>query len=121
MMRIWLLVLGIIFVARTSCAGSLRHAVLGIWTEDATDQAKDQALSCLSALPSSVPEIYAYSVGSDIGETSGNYDFGLVGEFLSIDDFEAYENSAAHQACLSLLSSILASSAKVEFPFNITE
>lgn len=52
-------------------------------------------------------------MGSDIGETSGNYDFGLVGEFLSIDDFEAYENSAAHQACLSLLSSILASSAKV--------
>ena len=46
--------------------------------------------------------------------TAANFDFGIVGEFASVADFEAYEASAAHQACLAVLEPVLAEKAAVE-------
>ena len=42
-------------------------------------------------------------------------DFGLAGGFTSVENFEAYEASAPHQHCLSLLKPILAEKAGLEF------
>lgn len=63
-------------------------------------------------------QISTYEVGADLGITAGNFDFGLVGGFTSVDNFEGYEASEPHQHCLSLLKPIL--SEKVGLEFNAT-
>ena len=105
-------------LCNATCLGNskptLRHVVLGRWTDDATDAATAAALACLRALPPRVPEILSYDVGADENITAGNFDFGVVGTFASKAAFEAYEASAPHRACLALLAPVLAEKAAVE-------
>ena len=105
-------------LCNATCVGraepTLRHVVLGRWTDDATDAAIAAVLACLRALPPRVPEILSYDVGADENITAGNFDFGVVGTFASKATFEAYEASAPHQACLALLAPVLAEKAAVE-------
>jgi len=109
------LVLALLWCYSASAHWEVRHLVLGKWTGTASAAAKAEAVSCLAKLPKSVPQIGSYEVGNDIGVTAGNFDFGLVGGFTSVKNFEAYEASAPHQHCLSLLKPILEATAKVEF------
>ena len=94
---------------------TMRHVIVGKWTAESTAAEQAHAVACLKALPLMVPQIITYTVGSDIGVTSGNLGWGLVGEFASVDDFETYEASAPHQACLALLKPILAKKVGLEF------
>ena len=98
-----------------SRTATMRHVIVGQWTADSTAAEQAHAVACLKALPLTVPQIITYTVGSDIGVTSGNMDWGLVGEFASVDDFETYEASAPHQACLALLKPILEKKVGLEF------
>jgi len=93
----------------------LQHLIQGKWRSTSSRESRQRAMDCLSALPSQVPEIATYAVGADIGLTTGNSDFGLVGEFRSVDDFKTYEASEPHQACLALLKPLLAEKRGLEF------
>ena len=102
------------FCNATCTKTPLRHVVLGKWTGDSAAADRAAALKCLEELPGEVPEIESYVVGADMAVTAANFDFGIVGEFASVADFEAYEASAAHQACLAVLEPVLAEKAAVE-------
>jgi len=92
-----------------------RHVILGKWTANSTTDLQKKALDCLKALPQTVPQIVTYEVGSDIGVTAGNWDWGLVGGFSSLASFEAYEASDPHKSCLALLAPIMKEKAGLEF------
>ena len=47
---------------------------------------------------SSVPEVKSYRCGSDVGASDmQNFDFGIVAEFDSVDDWRVYDKHPRHE------------------------
>ena len=55
----------------------------------------------LAELPSLIPTVRNYTFGSDVGVNDGNFDFAIVGDFDSVDDYVVYRDHPAHQAFIT--------------------
>jgi hypothetical protein len=78
----------------------LRHVVCYRWRDDATAAQKEEVRAGLGALPAQIPEIASYYVGHDAGIRDTSWDFAVVAEFASRDDFLAYTAHPAHVAVI---------------------
>jgi hypothetical protein len=78
----------------------LRHVVCFRWRDDATEEQKDAVRAGLADLPDQIPEIAGYHVGHDAGIRDTSWDFAVVAEFASRDDFLAYAAHPARQAVI---------------------
>ncbi|GAA3091684.1 Dabb family protein [Streptosporangium carneum] len=95
-----------------------RHVVLFTWVEEATDAQKAAVVTELSRLTEIIPEIRAYTLGSDAGVNPGNHEFAVVADFDSVDDYLVYRDHPEHQAVIAEhIKPILASRAAVQFAF----
>ena len=73
-----------------------RHIVMFTWS-DVVDDAHIAAISsALDRLPEAIPEIVAYHHGPDAGMNDGNYDYVVVGDFGSAEDYVTYREAPAH-------------------------
>lgn len=75
----------------------LRHVVLVRLKEDVEEGTTEMLLEALSRLPGLIPDIAAYSFGADLGLAEGNYDLGIVAEFVDADALGRYAVHPAHQ------------------------
>jgi hypothetical protein len=74
----------------------IRHTVLMKWTSAATAEQKASVAAELSALPSIVPSIRAYVLGSDLGLVTGNFDFAVSADFDDEAGYLAYRSDPVH-------------------------
>lgn len=96
---------------------SLRHIVLMHFDEDATDVQIAALATGLDSLPGKISQIRSYEHGRDMGVRPASWDYGLVAEFDSADDFTAYVDHPDHQALVrDLLEPITASRVSVQMP-----
>lgn len=75
----------------------LRHVVFFNWKEETTEAEKQAVEAGLGALPARIPQIRRYEIGRDLGLADGNFDFALVADFDSIEDYEVYQAHPEHQ------------------------
>ncbi|GAB2958649.1 Dabb family protein [Nonomuraea fastidiosa] len=93
----------------------IRHIVLFTWSDDATDEQKAAVPEALKTLPGLIPEIKSYTYGRDAGINQGNYDFAIVADFDSTDDYLVYRDHPEHQAIIAgHIKPIVASRAAVQ-------
>jgi hypothetical protein len=93
----------------------IRHVVVLTFTDRATPAERDALAAALRALPEVIPEIRAYSCGSDLGLAEGNASFGVVADFDDVDGYVAYRDHPAHRAVLEeRILPMLASRAAVQ-------
>ena len=80
-----------------------RHIVLLRFTDDTT--AKDvRALTvALNALPSQIPQIRDYRIGTDLGLAEENAHFAIVADFDDVVGYVAYRDDPEHQRVISKL------------------
>jgi len=79
----------------------IRHVVMFKWAND-VDAAHVAAITAeFATLPPAIEQIRSYSYGPDLGAVAGNFDYVVIGEFDSIDDFFAYRDHPAHQALVN--------------------
>ncbi|MEV6981680.1 Dabb family protein [Sphaerisporangium sp. NPDC051017] len=78
-----------------------RHVVLFSWVADATEEQKATVEASLKELPGAIPEIRAYNIGGDAGVNQGNYEFAVVADFDSVDDYIVYRDHPAHRAVIA--------------------
>ena len=96
----------------------VRHCVVVSWSEDASEDQKQAAIEAIAALPARIPEIHAFSVGTDLGLGAGNGDTAIVADFQSVADYKVYATHPDHvQVIQDLVKPILASRAAVQFEF----
>ena len=76
----------------------LRHVVLVRLKEDVEAGTTEMLLEELSRLPGLIPDISSYSFGTDLGLAEGNYDLGIVAEFVDAAALGRYAVHPAHQA-----------------------
>ncbi|TMR94184.1 Dabb family protein [Nonomuraea basaltis] len=93
----------------------IRHIVLFTWTEDATDEQKATVTAELRKLPGVIQELRSYTVGADAGINQGNYEYAVVADFDSVDDYLVYRDHPQHQAVIAQhIKPILAARAAVQ-------
>lgn len=76
---------------------SLRHVVLFKFADLLDDGYVELVRSGLDALPPQIAEIRRYVHGVDIGLRDSNWDYAVVADFDSADDFVAYRDHPIHQ------------------------
>ncbi|MBG0826526.1 Dabb family protein [Planomonospora sp. ID67723] len=93
-----------------------RHVVLFTWADGTTDEQRTAVATELGRLPEIIPEIRAYTLGTDAGVNPGNHEFALIADFDSVDDYLVYRDHPAHQAVIAEhIKPILASRAAVQY------
>jgi len=59
--------------------------------------------AALDGLVEAIPEIGTYRHGPDAGVNEGNFDYVVVGDFASKDDYVVYRDHPEHQAMIKAL------------------
>ena len=77
-----------------------RHCVMFTWNDDVTDEAKAAIGAGLDKL-AQLDVVAAYQHGPDAGVSEGNWDYVVVGDFASIDDYKVYATDAGHLALIA--------------------
>jgi hypothetical protein len=74
-----------------------RHVVMFKWNEGLGDEHVQRVRDGLDALPPVIAQIRSYVHGPDLGVTAGNFDYVLVADFDSEEDFLVYRHHPVHQ------------------------
>ena len=95
---------------------ALRHVVMFRFAEGTTDDQVQALADGLDGMPAAVGTIVDYRHGPDVGVNETTYDYAVVGDFSTIDDYLAYRDHPDHQALVrDLVRPILAERATIQF------
>lgn len=93
-----------------------RHVVMFKWADDVDGAHVAAVAAGLDGLVAAIPEIRRYRHGPDAGVSDGNYDYVVVGDFDSVDDYRRYRDHEAHRALIrDLIAGRLAERAAVQY------
>jgi hypothetical protein len=98
-----------------------RHVFLYKMAPDADPQA---TIDILNDLPAKVPGILNWTLGAHRpppGGRSGRWDFGLVCDFRTFADLQAYNSHPAHLEAVKVLLPMISAHAICDFEFNTGE
>jgi hypothetical protein len=77
-----------------------RHVVMFRWSAEASDAQVAAVAQGLSTLPAAIPEIQVYRHGPDAGINEGNFDYVVVADFATVDDYVMYRDHPTHQSVI---------------------
>ncbi len=96
----------------------IRHVVVFRWNDTVTDRSLTATAAALDALPDAIAEIAEYRHGPDLGLTPANYDYAVVGDFASADDYLVYRDHPEHQRFIAEhITGRVADRAALQFEF----
>lgn len=94
----------------------LRHIALFKLRTDAPAGSIQSLEEGLFLIAQTIKEIASYDYGADLGLREGNFDFAVVADFTTAEDFERYVQHPDHQAFLKdRLTPILAERVSIQF------
>jgi hypothetical protein len=78
----------------------IRHVVMFRWTDDTGVDDVATIEAGLTTMPELIPQIRAYRFGADLGIADTNWDFVVVADFETRDDYLTYRDDSNHQALI---------------------
>jgi hypothetical protein len=95
---------------------AVRHVVMFRFSEGTSDQAVRALADGLDTMPGAVGTILAYRHGRNLGINPDAYDYAVVGDFATVDDYLTYRDHPDHQALIrDLVRPILAERSTIQF------
>lgn len=86
------------------------------WSNHVDDDHVAAVSAALDGLPDAIPEIVSYRHGPDAGVSDGNFDYVVVGDFASLDDYVTYRDAPAHTNLVrDLIAGRVAARAAVQY------
>lgn len=93
-----------------------RHVVMFQWVDGLPAEHVERVREGLNALPGQIEQIRDYRHGHDVGITPGNFDYVVVADFDSADDFVTYRDHPVHQQLIEdLVKGNVATRAAVQY------
>jgi hypothetical protein len=93
-----------------------RHVVMFRWADGVDDAHVAAVARRLDELPGAIAEIRSYRHGTDAGINDGTYDYVIVADFDSVDDYLVYRDHPTHQAFISeMIAGRVAERAAVQY------
>jgi len=75
-----------------------RHVVMFQWAEGIDETHVDATTAAFDALPAKIDVLRSYVHGPDAGVSDGNFDYVVVADVDSPEDFATYRDHPDHQA-----------------------
>ena len=95
---------------------TFRHVVMFTWNDDVDSAHAEAVGAALSTLPGLIPEIAVYHHGPDAGVNEGNFDYVVVADFASLDDYLVYRDHPEHRAVIAaMITGRVAARAAVQY------
>jgi len=89
------------------------------WAEGTAAADVEAMATALDALVATVPEVVSYQHGLDAGISDGNFDYVIVGDYASVDDYAVYRDHPEHQRIIAeLIKPHVAKRAAVQYHFG---
>lgn len=86
------------------------------WAEGTTTGQQDEVAAKLAELPGRIPEIAAYSTGTNAGVDPGGYEFAIVADFADRDAYLVYRDHPDHRAVVAeFIAPIAAERAAIQY------
>ncbi len=96
----------------------IRHVVVFRWNDTVTEAHLAAIAAALDALPAAIPEIADYHHGADAGFNSPNFDYAVVGDFATAEEYLVYRDHPVHQRFIAdHITDRVADRAAVQFEF----
>ena len=93
-----------------------RHTVLLKLSDDTTNDQKAAICEALADLPGLIPEIQAYTIGTNAGDRPDNYDIAVIGDFADKAAYQVYSDHPDHVRVIQdHIAPVLAGRAAVQF------
>ncbi|MFM1752821.1 MAG: hypothetical protein RL119_1783 [Actinomycetota bacterium] len=93
-----------------------RHVVMFKWKPGTSPLQVDEVRQQLNTLPVAISEIQRYQHGPDAGVNQGNFDYVVVGDFASVDDYIVYRDHPVHkQLIANILAPLIADRSAVQY------
>lgn len=94
---------------------AVRHIALFRFAEHATGDDVRALAEALDGLPAAVGVTLAYHHGRDLAINEASYDYGVVGDFATVDDYVVYRDHPEHRRVIhELVTPILADRASIQ-------
>ena len=94
----------------------IRHCVMFRWKDGTSASTIGDVETALAKLPAAIPAIVSYSFGSDVGVNEGNYEFAVVADFATLDDYVIYRDHPDHkQVIVDVIVPNIAERSTVQF------
>jgi hypothetical protein len=94
----------------------IRHCVMFRWKDGTSARTIGEVEAALAKLPAAIPAIAAYSFGRDIEVNDGNYEFAVVADFATLDDYLVYRDHPDHkQVIVDVIVPNIADRSAVQF------
>ena len=93
----------------------LRHIVIFKFKEDCSEEQLKAVADGMNALPAKIPQIVSYKHGKDAGVADSKFDYVLVADFESAEDFLAYRVHPDHQAFGQTVMPLIADVSQIQF------
>lgn len=71
------------------------------WIEGTTPDHVRTVAESLDSLPLAIPEIHRYQHGPDAGINQGNFDYVVVGDFDTVEEYLVYRDHPVHQRIIA--------------------
>ena len=78
----------------------IRHVVTFRWKPETTADDIAAVEAGLGELPAAISQIQRYTFGRDVGINDGNFEFAVVADFASADDYVVYRDDQKHRSLI---------------------
>ena len=79
----------------------IRHCVMFRWNDNLSPATIGEVEAALTKLPAAITAIASYSFGRDIGVNTGNFEFAVVADFATVDDYVTYRDHPIHKQVIA--------------------
>ena len=97
----------------------IRHVAVFKLSDAATDEVIETIDSVLATLPDIIPEIISFTSGRNAGVTEGAWDYAVVSDFKTADDYTTYATNPDHVSMVkNVVGPYVVESARTQFKVN---
>ncbi len=94
----------------------IHHVAMFRFREGTTIEQIDAAAEALNDLSAQIDALVEYKCGRDLGLMDGTWDFIVVADVATADDFLTYKDHPAHRAVVAnFMAPIIAEGARIQF------
>lgn len=96
-----------------------RHIAMFKFNDDVGEADVSAIAQALSTLPEAIEQVRDYRHGSDLGLNDGNFDYVVVADFDSVDDYVTYRDHPTHQSLIKEhIAGRVANRAAIQYQFD---
>lgn len=92
----------------------IRHIVMFNWKPGTDTAIHDEVAAGFAHMREAIPNVVSMIAGSDLGLAEGNFDFAMIADFASTEDWQSYREHPEHIAFVQRFGAHAAAATRIQ-------